>query len=136
MSGPRVAAHALRVAARWLPPVAWMGLIFYLSSLSSPPGQDIFPGQDKVEHFLLYLVLGPLLFRAISNNPAARSAAIGCAYALTDEIHQAFVIGRSADLLDVVVDFSAVAAGVALMALARRRARRARAVPARPGPGA
>ena len=101
-----------------------MGLIFYLSSLSAPPGQDLFAGQDKAEHFFLYLILGILLLRALRSNPAVWSAALGFAYATTDEIHQAFVSARSADVLDILVDFAGVAAGIALIALVRRRARR------------
>jgi len=101
-----------------------MGLIFYLSSLSAPPGQDLFPEQDKAEHFFLYLILGILLLRALRSNPAAWSATLGFAYAITDEIHQAFVSARSADVLDILVDFAGVAAGIALIMRFRRRARR------------
>lgn len=99
----------------------WMGLIFYLSSLSSPPGQDVFPGQDKAEHFVVYFVLGVLLSIAMRMRSARWSTAAGCAYGITDEFHQHFVPGRSADVPDLLVDFAAVAVGVALMMIVRRR---------------
>jgi VanZ family protein len=98
-----------------------MAFIFYLSSISSPPGQDLFPGQDKVEHFVMYLVLGVLLSLAMRLRSAGWSTAAGCAYSVTDELHQHFVPGRTADVLDVLVDSAAVAAGVALTILLLRR---------------
>ena len=50
--------------------------------------------------------------------------AIGAFYAVTDEIHQYFVPGRSCELRDMLIDACGVAAGVVLCRLISRNARR------------
>jgi len=57
------------IISYWLPPVAYMALIFYMSSKFMPAGLlpevwDI----DKVMHFVEYGILGFLWFRAIKTN--------------------------------------------------------------------
>lgn len=44
----------------------WMATIFILSAQSSLPTQDLFAGQDKLEHFLAYGLLGVLLSRSLN----------------------------------------------------------------------
>ena len=78
----------------WLPVVAWAALIFALSSIpdlgTGLGGWDL--ALRKIAHAAEYAVLGALLLRAIGRELPA--AAIGIAYAVTDEVHQAFVPGR------------------------------------------
>ncbi|MGI6514711.1 MAG: VanZ family protein [Syntrophomonadaceae bacterium] len=74
----------------------------------------------KLAHFLLYLVLGLLSARALRKNGITGGkqlvlAVIFCAlYAVTDELHQMFVPGRSGQISDVVLDTMGGLAGVIL----------------------
>jgi VanZ family protein len=96
-----------------------MAAIFYVSSLSQPV---VPPGGDKPWHLLAYLGLGVLTVRAvvgglparISWRTAALAIAIAVVYAATDELHQMFVPGRSAQLSDLVADALGVVAGLGL----------------------
>ena len=101
-----------RALSLWLPVVAWAGLIFALSSIP-----DLGTGLGtwdlvlrKVAHAAEYAVLGFLLLRALGRETAA--LVVGIAYAASDELHQHFVPGRQASVLDVLVDSVGVAAGV------------------------
>ena len=62
----------------------------------------------KMAHFSVYLILGVLVVSFISEFNIKRRyllAVILCIfYALTDELHQYFVPGRSCELLDVLLD--------------------------------
>ncbi len=99
------------MVAYWLPVVAYLGLIFYLSSLSQLATEiTLFSGADKLIHLGEYAFLSWLLSRALrSASPFSREAALiaivfASLYGISDEFHQAFVPGRSAELLDVVAD--------------------------------
>ena len=94
----------------WLPVVLWAGLIFALSSvpsLESGLAWD-FPLR-KAAHVGEYAVLGALLARAVQPPTALF---LGIAYALSDELHQSFVPGRAASLIDVAIDSVGVAVGI------------------------
>ena len=64
---------------------------------------------DKIIHFGLYGLLGWLLARgfnlADSKYPVLLPIVIGMVFAVSDELHQAFVPGRDADVFDVMADF-------------------------------
>jgi VanZ family protein len=105
----------VRVAWRWVPVVAWAGLIFVLSSIP-----DLSTGLGawdlalrKVAHAAEFAVLGFLLARAIGRDGPA--LALGIAYAVSDEVHQHFVPGRLGSPLDVLVDAVGVVVGVLLV---------------------
>src|SRR5688572_1105922 len=109
---------AARVNA-WLPVAVWAGVIFTLSSI---PVLDSGLGTwdmvlRKLAHFAEYGILGALLYRALRREPAA--IALGSLYAITDEVHQAFVSGRQGSPLDWLLDTIGVVAGALL--LSRRR---------------
>jgi VanZ family protein len=96
----------------WKLAAAWAAIIFVLSSIPgrSFPQSKLF-GYDKVLHATVYAVLGALCFMAIRRAWALRpqwlivaAGAMALAYGLTDEFHQLFVPGRSADLMDVLAD--------------------------------
>lgn len=75
----------------------------------------------KLAHFVEYLVLGVLLYRAIDGttfNPRIALRALGLAvlFAVGDELHQSFVSGRTAAAWDCLIDAAGAAAGVALVA--------------------
>jgi VanZ family protein len=86
-----------------------MGAIFYVSALSEPP---IPAGTDKPLHGLAYLGLALVVVRAvvgglprrIDMRSATIAILITATYAATDEVHQMFVPGRSADVLDLLAD--------------------------------
>ena len=106
----------------WLPVLIWAGLIFWLSSLSvtpEPVAVRAFPGWSQEAHFTLYLVLGALLFRAVSAHSSKWTfpmpIAIGALYAASDEMHQYFVPGRQADLFDFMIDVAGLAFGMLLV---------------------
>ncbi len=89
----------------------YMAAIFALSSL---PGSaaGIPPPWDKLAHFLEYAVLGFLLGRGTGQFDLA--LAIAALYGLSDELHQAFVPGREASILDWLADALGAAFGAAL----------------------
>ena len=96
----------------WALVAAWAAFIFVLSSI---PGQSM-PHVavlrfDKLDHAVVYAILGGLCFLAIRRTwPLSRVRLVGIAalmsvlYGLSDEFHQLFVQGRSADLYDVLAD--------------------------------
>ena len=93
---------ASRVLSAWLPVVAWAALIF----------------TRKLAHAAEYAVLAVLLWRALESGWAAFWLAV--AYAITDEIHQAFVPGRHMSPLDVAVDAAGAAVGLLFVLRVRR----------------
>ena len=85
----------------------------------------------KSAHFLEYLVLGGLLaadFRLFGRRSLLPPMGCGLLVAASDELLQRFVPARSGELMDVLLDFSGVAAGCLLLAgaAALRRRRKGR----------
>ena len=119
--GRRLTPMLRSSVVRWLPVVAWAGLIFALSSV--PDLGTGLGGWDlvlrKIAHAAEYAILGALLVRATGKPIVA--LALGTLYAISDEIHQSFVPGRLGSPLDVAIDAVGVAIGVALWQLARAR---------------
>ena len=110
--------------SRFGPPLALMGLIFFLSAqpdLSSGLG-----GWDLVLRKLAHMAEFGLLFllwrRALPGRSPWVAAAIAVAYAISDELHQTTVEGRKGTPVDVLVDTAGV--GVAWLTLDRLTARR------------
>ena len=105
----------------WGPAWVTMVLIFVLSSIS---GLGPIPGgvDDGVAHALQYAVLAALLLRGFAGarwrgvkvRAAALAVLLATLYGVTDEAHQWFVPGRTAEVTDLVADAlgAAVAAGV------------------------
>ena len=77
----------------------------------------------KLAHFSIYTVIGFLLMSLMSTyklkqkNRITISAVIGLLYAISDEIHQAFVPGRGPLVSDVFIDFSGVVVGILIAIL-------------------
>jgi VanZ like family len=112
-----------RLAFTWLPVAAWAGLIFALSSIpdlgTGLGGWDLM--LRKVAQLDEYAIFGALLARAIQTATTAWTWiawVAGTAYAASDELHQHFVPGRHASLLDLVIDAVGVALGVLAVRLA------------------
>jgi VanZ family protein len=107
---PSRAGLTLRIVLAWLPVCAYTGLIWFLSSRVLDVKLDSIPFRDKGVHFVEYGVLGFLMTHAVRVTwPRARRA-LSAAFWLTvslgliDELHQAYVPGRSADTLDLATD--------------------------------
>jgi VanZ family protein len=116
----------MKSAIRWIPAVAWMGLIFWLSSgpLPSTGGIEI---PDKVAHLVTWMVLGALLWWASAPFGVWRGAMVAfiaaALYGAADEVHQRFVPGRSADVADWLADVAGSCVALVLItAIAARRA--------------
>ena len=106
----------------WLPALAWGALIFAVSSRPRLP-VAFESGSDKVAHFIAYAVLGALLVRGqIATGVSSLVILLaGWLYAASDEWHQSFVPGRSAEAADWVADALGVAAAVFAFTWFRRR---------------
>jgi VanZ family protein len=87
--------------------LAQMLAIVYLSSLSRIDVPAGWSGRDKLVHASVWCVLGAL-FALTAIRPGTRSAVIAVAAAVvfgaSDELHQSFVPGRDASLLDLLAD--------------------------------
>lgn len=127
-------------------PLLWMVVIFMLShqSASISSGQSgvfveqlhhIAPSVDqqlltflvrKGAHIFAYFVLGILTFNALRrinlsrfkfNRPAVLSIIVCALYAASDEFHQLFIIGRSGEFRDIMIDSCAAMIGVFIISI-------------------
>jgi VanZ like family len=99
---------SLATLNRFGPPIALMGLIFFLSAqpdLNSGLGAIDLIGR-KFIHATEFGLLFLLWLRALGSPAAA--AAIALAYAATDEYHQTFVDGRHGSPIDWAIDATGV----------------------------
>lgn len=97
----------------YLPLILYWIVLFILTSLPSDISLDI-NVSDKIEHFGAYGLLSFLLYltmyfqtkyRLLNKYPATFTLLFASLYGLVDELHQLFVPGRSADVLDWSADF-------------------------------
>jgi VanZ family protein len=121
----------------WLPPLLIMAVIFWLSSL---PAAEVKASTEFVEVIEAYIeehapwapqiewlkvgqvigygLLGISLYRAFAHtspHPFAFSLLVVLGYAISNEIHQNFVPGRSGSWQDVLLDVAAAALCIALL---------------------
>jgi hypothetical protein len=118
----RLAAALRSPVGRFAPPVALMGLIFFLSAqpdLNSGLGLVDFIGR-KLIHATEFGLLWFLFLRAFGFRRPWVAAAIAVGYAATDEIHQHFVHGRHGTPIDVAIDSVGVVIAWLLYSGARR----------------
>jgi len=119
-----MAAGSARPAASpflrlWAPVILLMAVIFALSAQSDVPMPDNM--SDVSAHSLAYAALAFLILRAVNGGFPARvtlraalaAVALTVAYGVTDEIHQMFVPGRTAELRDLRSDAVGAVAAVA-----------------------
>jgi len=102
----------------WLPVVAWMGTIFFLSAQPDLPHPSL--GWldlliSSAAHTFLFAVLAALWARALGQGRRSwlLAAALTVLYALSDEFHQSFVPGRHADPWDLAFDVLGTGLGLA-----------------------
>jgi VanZ family protein len=107
----------MKIVWFWFPPIGYMAVIFFVSSLSHPAIGGKTP--DYILHALGYFLLALLLIRLflVRQSQQANRAdlaswhqacwlgvLIAIGYGITDEIHQYFVPGRYCSLHDVFSD--------------------------------
>jgi VanZ family protein len=119
---------------RIVPPVAYYGLVYFLSSRSRFPVEAPFSGFDKLVHVGIFGIFGLLLVWALTEpgkrpkrSRMALAFFLGALGGALDEIHQIFVPGRSADVWDAAADMAGAAAGVLWFVFFRARTILARA---------
>lgn len=96
----------------WLPVLAYVILIFSLSSIPNLAPPFHFRNSDKMVHVMEYSILGFLLTRALRTIPAWQGAAAGAGLALLigsavgalDEIFQKGTPGRESSPFDWIAD--------------------------------
>lgn len=126
----------------WFFVVVWMGVIFYLSHQPATASGElsagitgmvlklfsIFPIQlpeetlhffiRKLAHFSAYFILGVLLFYSLhigqkrQMTHAFIALLLSIMYAVTDEVHQLFIPGRSGEVRDVLIDSMGALTGI------------------------
>jgi VanZ family protein len=134
--------------ASWIPPILWMGLIFWFSSGSfsaqvtgamllpllewlwpwsgSGLGALLHGAARKLAHLTEYAILAMLWWRALADRrepgrwrPFWLAFGITVVWAVVDELHQATVHSRTGSAADVVLDATGGAIALTALALAR-----------------
>lgn len=121
-----------RLLSLWMPVAAYLAFIGFTSAQESVPGAELF--WDKLLHVVGYAPLAFLALRAFHGGveaprpgPTIAAGVLVTVWAISDEVHQAFVPGRSSDVRDVVADVVGFALAVFVQWLvfaARRRSQR------------
>lgn len=109
----------------WLPPIIYCLLIFVQSTIEFPVSK--LQSFDKLLHFIVYFLLGILIFRAVSTISKrihiifaiVISVFASTLIGLTDEMFQLFTPSRTIDRLDVLSDFAGSASGIITFLLIR-----------------
>jgi len=124
-------SRAISRALYWMPAVLYMALIFYLSSAPPPQAARLAPQllDIKFTHIVEYFVLASLIYYAMANTAeipfkwkAAYTVMLTYVYGLTDELHQAFVQGRGASLIDPFTNLAAACLAVGAVYYFKKRA--------------
>jgi VanZ family protein len=111
----------------WIVVLLWMTLIFYLSHQPATQSNELSTGiteiifgiinnilptsiseslnHRKAAHFIAYFILGFLLENALRKR-FMFTLLLCILYAISDEIHQAFIPGRGPGVIDVLIDSS------------------------------
>ena len=124
--------------------VLWMGFIFYMShqpeKISRVQSNNVIRVIKKVSkseeikkninsfvvrkgaHMFLFCVLGILFFGSVYNGDNILKSVfiallLAFLYACSDEYHQTFVVGRTGQFNDVLIDFSGAFIGVLIVSL-------------------
>lgn len=115
----------------WLPVLGWAGLIFWFSAQSDlrfVPDESLDFVIRKIGHAGVFGILALLAWRALAStttvrHPWAWALVLAWAYAVTDELHQAFTSGRHAAPTDVVIDAAGALLAVSTVWVLRNRRR-------------
>jgi VanZ family protein len=118
-SVPRRPAATIRL---WAPVLVYAVGIFLASTVHQPPGLPV-GFTDKEAHGLLYAGFAVVALRALAGGrlagvtfrTALLAVVVAAAYGATDEFHQSFVAGRTADVADWGADASGALLGCGLV---------------------
>jgi len=96
----------------WLPVLACMAFIFYVSSIQGEDIPSLFAFQDILFHGSVYALLAVFFYRALKNTFAKLAVLkiifftviFGFSYGMTDEFHQLYIAGRYCSALDLIID--------------------------------
>lgn len=104
---------------RYLPSIVWMGVIFYFSSRQTTGiGGNSYWWRFiilKFFHIAEYSVLSILIYYA--TNHQLSTIFISFLYAVSDEFHQSFIIGRTATIRDIFFDLSGIFFGLLVLSI-------------------
>jgi VanZ family protein len=95
--------------SHWLPAIAVMALIFYLSSqptLPSVPDRNLDVIFKKLGHVTVFSLLAIAYLRAVHrfSRPYLLAWFLTALYAASDELHQSLVPGRTPAIQDFLID--------------------------------
>lgn len=130
----------IKIIKAWLPVILWMSVIFYFSHQPADKSSELSDQVSnlilnlilmldikytqymfyirKIAHFVTYFVLGFLMLRAFylrknfKNKHVLFAFMICLLYAISDEIHQLYIPGRSGEIRDVVIDTVGAVCGI------------------------
>lgn len=111
----------------------WTGLIGYLLLSPEPEvgGTVYFEGQDKVAHFVLFMVWCSLIYMIRSRSGKLKTSlalivlSLGIVLAVATEWLQGYMPTRSSDITDVWFDLSGAVSGIVLGYLGKKELIRA-----------
>ncbi|MEA1975746.1 MAG: VanZ family protein [Bacillota bacterium] len=136
-----------KILISWIMVMLWMALIFNLSAQVREESNQLSTGItviiekiiEKVNlfdikfdiktinhivrknaHFFIYLILGILVMNAIRKSKYL-ALSICIFYAMSDELHQAFVPGRGPGIKDVLIDSAGAYIGVLIFILIMKK---------------
>ena len=95
-----------------LPPFVWAAVIYVESSIPGHAFPSTPPGTDKLVHITIFFILGWLSHRAFTHQSSELvskmslylTQVVTILYGFSDEFHQLFVPGRTADMYDMAAD--------------------------------
>jgi VanZ family protein len=111
---------------RWLPLIAWIVIIFGLSSIPgfSPDDVRLPSVSANVVHFIEYAVFAMLYYRGLSYGGVRIRWSIviivitsGIAVAALDEMYQSYIPRRDSSVYDLVMDSAGVVTGTLVAVL-------------------
>ncbi|MDD4050361.1 MAG: VanZ family protein [candidate division Zixibacteria bacterium] len=123
-----------RFALYQLPLIIYALIVFYVSSLSRLPDTGLqIPYLDKLAHAAEYFLFGFMAIRVTANLPRPLKTGwvytlailLSLVFGLSDEYHQWFVPGRTADPFDLMADALGIFLAAFVYYLLHRRRRTA-----------
>jgi VanZ family protein len=117
----------IRILINWLLVCAYCSAVFILSSSASPRMLPKIAHADKVVHFIAFVILGILFFRAYYTLGQSVLRVIlftfisSTLFGALIEIHQYFLPYRSAEGLDIAADVAGCLTGIWICFLVTRR---------------
>jgi len=114
-----------RLVFYWGLVILYLGIVYYLSSLSFRNIKSPFPFYDKIFHATEYAILAVLLYRALYislSKHLLRFIGVGVVflcivYGILDEFHQSFVPSRFPDFYDLVANTTGAVFGTVAIGL-------------------